>query len=137
MLNNIGNLLILSSIVVSILIIYCSIHSLQEEKKIINKKLFTLSLWQSTFTLTSFFALIIGFIVSDFSLITVFQNSHSLKPLFYKITATWGDHEGSLLLWINVLVIFSFLFLIFNKDAEKRYRIYTLITQNVLIIGFL
>jgi cytochrome c-type biogenesis protein CcmF len=137
MLNNIGNLLILSSIVVSILIIYCSIHSLQEEKKIINKKLFTLSLWQSTFTLTSFFALIIGFIVSDFSLITVFQNSHSLKPLFYKITATWGNHEGSLLLWINVLVIFSFLFLIFNKDAEKRYRIYTLITQNVLIIGFL
>ena len=136
MLNNIGNLLIFLSIAVSILIIYFSIHSLKEKKKTINKKLFNLSLWQTTFTLTSFFALIIGFILSDFSLITVFQNSHSLKPLFYKITATWGNHEGSLLLWINVLVIFSFLFLVFNKDAEKKYRIYTLISQNVLIIGF-
>ena len=53
--------------------------------------------------------MIAAFIVSDFSLITVYQNSHSLKPLFYKIAGTWGNHEGSLLLWITILVLFSYL----------------------------
>ena len=85
----------------------------------------------------SFFTLIIGFVISDFSIITVYQNSHSTKPLFYKIAGTWGNHEGSLLLWINILIIFSYFFFIFNKDSPKKYRIYTLITQNILIIGFL
>ena len=75
--------------------------------------------------------------MSDFSLITVYQNSHSLKPIFYKISGTWGNHEGSLLLWVIILTIFSFLFLIYNKNHPKNYRIYTLIIQNILIIGFL
>ena len=78
-----------------------------------------------------------AFIISDFSLVTVFQNSHSLKPIFYKVSGTWGNHEGSLLLWVIILTIFSFLFLIHNKNHPKEYRIYTLITQNILIIGFL
>ncbi|MDA9623761.1 heme lyase CcmF/NrfE family subunit [Pelagibacteraceae bacterium] len=85
----------------------------------------------------TFVILITGFIVSDFSLITVFQNSHTAKPLFYKIAGTWGNHEGSLLLWINVLVIFSYLFLILNRNSLKNYRIYSLIAQNTLIVGFM
>ena len=84
-----------------------------------------------------FFYTTAAFIVSDFSLITVYQNSHSLKPLFYKISGTWGNHEGSLLLWVIILTIFSFLFLIFNKNHSKNYRLYTLIIQNFLILGFL
>ena len=87
--------------------------------------------------LICFFTLIAAFIVSDFSLITVYQNSHSLKPLFYKISGTWGNHEGSLLLWVIILTIFSFLFLILNKNHPKNYRLYTLIIQNLLILGFL
>ena len=75
--------------------------------------------------------------MSDFSLINVYQNSHSLKPIFYKISGTWGNHEGSLLLWAIILTIFSFLFLIFNNSHPKRYRLYTLIIQNLLILGFL
>ena len=85
----------------------------------------------------TFVILITGFIVSDFSLITVFQNSHTAKPLFYKIAGTWGNHEGSLLLWINVLVIFSYLFLILNRNSLKNYRIYSLVAQNILIVGFM
>ena len=84
-----------------------------------------------------FFTLIGAFLVSDFSLITVYQNSHSLKPIFYKISGTWGNHEGSLLLWVIILTIFSFLFLISNKKHPKNYRLYTLIIQNLLILGFL
>ena len=56
-------------------------------------------------TLISFFSLMYSHIVSDFSLINVFQNSHTTKPLLYKISGVWGNHEGSMLLWILVLAI--------------------------------
>ena len=92
---------------------------------------------QSTSIIICFLTLISAFIISDFSLVTVYQNSHSLKPLIYKISGTWGNHEGSLLLWVIILIIFSFLFLVYNKSHPKKYRLYTLITQNILILGFL
>ena len=61
----------------------------------------------------------------------------SNKPLFYKISGTWGNHEGSLLLWINILVLFSSLFLFINKNRDKKFKILTLLFQNLLIIIFL
>ena len=125
MLSNIGNILIIIVIAISISIIYFSLISLKDKNNFISTKIITLSLYQTTFSITCFFSLIIGFVISDFSLTTVYQNSHSLKPLFYKISGTWGNHEGSLLLWINVLVIFSYLFLIYNKKSKKNYRLYT------------
>ena len=51
------------------------------------------------------------FCFSDFSNETVFNNSHTTKPLFYKIAGTWGNHEGSLLLWLLVLTLFILIFL--------------------------
>ena len=54
----------------------------------------------------SFFLLMYAYVVSDFSLANVFQNSHTTKPLLYKISGVWGNHEGSMLLWILVLTIF-------------------------------
>ena len=67
-------------------------------------------------SLFSFFLLIYLHIISDFSVLNVFQNSHTTKPLFYKITAVWGNHEGSMLLWIIVLTIFNyFIFKLYNK----------------------
>ena len=137
MLSNIGNILIIFNIFLTILIIYFSISIVKKKKKLIPNQIFVLSLYQVTATIVIFLALIIGFIFSDFSLTTVYQNSHSLKPLFYKISGTWGNHEGSLLLWINVLVIFSYLFLLSNKNSNQIYLIYTLLYQNILILGFL
>ena len=81
--------------------------------------------------------MIAAFIVSDFSLITVYQNSHTSKPTLYKISGTWGNHEGSLLLWAIILTIFSFLFLVYNNNHPKKFRLLTLIVQNILILGFL
>ena len=78
-----------------------------------------------------------AYVISDFSLINVYENSHTTKPLFYKISGTWGNHEGSLLLWINILVLFSFLFLILDENKNKNFRLYTLIFQNILISTFL
>ena len=117
-------------------IIYTANRNLKISE-VIDKKIYQLSLIQSTSIIICFFVLIAAFIISDFSLITVYQNSHSLKPIFYKIAGTWGNHEGSLLLWAIILSIFSFLFLVYNKNHPKKFRLLTLIIQNILILGFL
>jgi cytochrome c-type biogenesis protein CcmF len=136
MLSNIGIGLVYLILALSFLIIYNAHLDLKIINTTVKKIIYKLSLFQITFTILSFFTLILGFINSDFSLVNVYENSHSAKPLFYKIAGTWGNHEGSLLLWINILVLFSYLFLIFNYIHNKKFRLYTLIFQNILIIGF-
>jgi len=88
-------------------------------------------------SLLSFFLLIYVHIVSDFSVINVFQNSHTTKPLLYKISGVWGNHEGSMLLWILVLTIFNYF--IFKLCNKKNYIfIYkTLEVQAFVSIGFI
>ncbi len=137
MLSNTGNFLLSLNILFSLLIIYKSIICLKTQNNLIFKSIYQISLLQSTTILICFFTLVAAFLISDFSLINVYQNSHTLKPIFYKISGTWGNHEGSLLLWVIILIFFSFLFLITNKNHPKDYRIYTLIIQNILILGFL
>ena len=137
MLSNFGNLLLFINIFLSFVIIYLTLRCLKISNKFIPKTIYQISTLQSTIIIICFFTLIAGFIVSDFSLITVYQNSHTLKPLFYKISGTWGNHEGSLLLWVIILTIFSFLFLVITKNHPKEYRIFTLVIQNILILGFL
>ena len=65
------------------------------------------ALMQFAFVALSFLALTICYVTSDFSVATVFENSHSLMPLIYKITSVWGNHEGSLLLWVLILSLFG------------------------------
>ena len=137
MLSNIGISLVILVLILSFLIIYIAKLDLETSGQIIKKNIYKLSLFQTTSTILCFFTLIMGFINSDFSLINVYENSHTAKPFFYKIAGTWGNHEGSLLLWVNILVIFSYLFLIFNYTHDKKFRLYTLIFQNILILGFL
>ena len=137
MLSNLGNLLLILNIFLSIAIIYSSLSCLKVNNRGIFVSIYQINIIQCTTILICFFTLIAGFIVSDFSLMTVYQNSHTLKPIFYKISGTWGNHEGSLLLWLIILTIFSFLFLIYSKDHPKNFRLYTLIFQNFLISGFL
>jgi len=101
-----------------------------------NIKIVNITFLQFFFVIVSFLGLIISFINSDFSNETVFNHSHTTKPLFYKISGTWGNHEGSLLLWLLVLTLFIFLFLLKSKDQPKNYRILTSLFQQVIIIGF-
>jgi len=119
----------------SILIIPISIRNLNNTK-IIDIKIFHISFLQLIFVLISFGGLVISFVNSDFSNETVYSNSHTTKPLFYKISGTWGNHEGSLLLWLMILTLFIFLFLIKTKNQPKKYRILTLLFQQTIIIGF-
>ena len=136
MLSNIGSILVFFILSLSVLIIYNSYLDLEINNKSIKKSIYHLSLFQTTFTVLSFCTLIAAFIYSDFSVVNVYENSHTNKPLFYKIAGSWGNHEGSLLLWINILVLFSYFFLIFNHKHDKKFRLYTLVFQNFLILGF-
>ena len=137
MISNIGNSILLISVLISIGIIYFCLQDIKATGNILKKSIYQLCLFQSTLIIICFFSLITAFIVSDFSVLNVYQNSHTTKPLLYKISGTWGNHEGSLLLWVIILTVFSFLFLIYNKNHPKIYRLYTLIVQNILILGFL
>ena len=89
------------------------------------------------FSLLSFFCLMFSFIISDFTVSNVFQNSHTTKPLIYKISATWGNHEGSMLLWILVLSIFNFLIFSFYNKKNSTLISMTLETQSVISLGFI
>jgi cytochrome c-type biogenesis protein CcmF len=137
MLSNFGNFLLFLNILLTLIIIYSSCKNLNVSGNLIPKSIYQISSIQSTLVIICFFTLIAAFIVSDFSLITVYQNSHTLKPIFYKISGTWGNHEGSLLLWVIILTIFSFSFLVSNRQHPKKFRLITLVIQNILIIGFL
>ena len=137
MLSKLGNILLLGSVFFTLSIIYLTFQNVREKNFQIKKNLVYFSVFQITFTISSFFLLIFAFIFSDFSLLAVYQNSHTAKPIFYKIAGVWGNHEGSLLLWVNIMVIFSYLFFVFNSKSRKSYSLYTLLIQNILILGFL
>ena len=119
----------------SFFIIFFSIRNFKDSNNF-DTKIISLTFLQLFFVMVSFFGLIFSFVTSDFSNETVFNHSHSTKPLFYKISGTWGNHEGSLLLWLLVLTLFIFLFLIKSKDQTKQYRVLTLLFQEIIIIGF-
>ena len=133
--NHIGYYSLILGLLLSVSICGFSIKDFNNSKQLSQNTL-SLSFLQLVFVIISFLSLIISFIKSDFSNETVFNNSHTTKPLFYKISGTWGNHEGSLLLWLLVLTLFIFLFLIKSKDQPKKYRILTLLFQQVIIIGF-
>ncbi len=137
MLSNLGILFIIGTLFTSLSIIFLTFKELKVIDNLIPSKIYKFSLFQLFFSISSFFVLLLAYILSDFSLVNVYENSHSNKPLFYKISGTWGNHEGSLLLWINILVLFSSLFLFLTKNSDKSFKILTLLFQNLLIITFL
>ena len=137
MLSNLGTIFVIIALLISFLLIFFSLREFKTNNNLIPGKIFKFSLLQLFFSISSFIILLIAYIISDFSLVNVYENSHTNKPLFYKISGTWGNHEGSLLLWINILVLFSSLFLFINKNRDKNFKILTLLFQNILIVIFL
>tara|TARA_E500000178_G_scaffold118183_1_gene118099 strand:- start:741 stop:2618 length:1878 start_codon:yes stop_codon:yes gene_type:complete len=131
----IGSYSLIFGLCCSVLIIFFSVKDFNKSGNL-NSKVISFTFLQLFFIVVSFFGLILSFVNSDFSNETVFNHSHTTKPLFYKITGTWGNHEGSLLLWLLVLTLFIFLFLLSSKKEPKKYRILTLLFQQVIIFGF-
>ena len=92
---------------------------------------------QVLFVAIAFAALMQAFIVSDFTVRNVVENSHSLKPMLYKVAGTWGSHEGSLLLWILILAVFGAGVAWFGSNIPAETKARTLSVQAWISVGFL
>jgi cytochrome c-type biogenesis protein CcmF len=85
----------------------------------------------------SFLALTFAYLSSDFSVLNVVQNSHSAKPLIYKISGVWGNHEGSMLLWVLILALFGAVVAASRNSIPMRLQANTLAVQAAVTIAFL
>jgi cytochrome c-type biogenesis protein CcmF len=85
----------------------------------------------------SFCALTHAYVTSDFSVVNVVENSHSLKPFMYKIAGVWGNHEGSMLLWVLILALFGALVGVFGETLPLRLKARVLSIQASLLVAFL
>jgi len=131
----IGNYSLVIGLFFGLILFYFSAKNFRNAN-VLDSKILSFTFLQFFLVVISFLCLILSFIVSDFSNETVFNNSHTTKPIFYKIAGTWGNHEGSLLLWLLVLTLFILIFLLKTKNQSIKYRILTLVFQQIIIVGF-
>jgi len=85
----------------------------------------------------AFAALMNAYVESDFSVANVFENSHSLKPMLYKVTGVWSNHEGSMLLWVFILSLFGAAVALFGDNLPPALRARVLAVQGMIGVGFL
>ena len=95
------------------------------------------ALAQCLFVVIAFAALTYCFVTSDFSLKVVAANSHSDKPLMYKISGVWGNHEGSMLLWVLILALFGMAVAVFGRNLPSSLAARVLAVQGMIGVGFL
>ena len=91
---------------------------------------------QGVLTLVAFAMLLLVFARSDMSVALVFENSHSAKPFIYKVAGAWGNHEGSMLLWVTILAAAGAFVALFSHRTSERTLIAALGSQAVLALGF-
>jgi cytochrome c-type biogenesis protein CcmF len=92
---------------------------------------------QLCFVAIAFGALVTCYVRSDFSVVNVFENSHSAKPLIYKVTGVWGNHEGSMLLWVLILTVFGALVALFGTNLPARLKANVLGVQSWIAVAFM
>src|SRR5437764_10634329 len=94
------------------------------------------ALAQLAFAAASFAALTAAYVGSDFSVVNVFENSHSAMPLIYKFTSVWGNHEGSMLLWVLILSVFGALVALFGANLPATLKANALAVQAWIAAAF-
>ncbi|HZP79675.1 MAG TPA: heme lyase CcmF/NrfE family subunit [Pseudolabrys sp.] len=94
------------------------------------------ALAQFAFVALAFAALTAAYVTSDFSVAIVYENSHSLMPLIYKFTSVWGNHEGSMLLWVLILALFGALLAVFGGNLPATLRANVLAVQAWIASAF-
>src|SRR5664280_1581116 len=91
---------------------------------------------QFLFVALSFAALTVCYVTSDFSVLNVFENSHSMMPLIYKMSSVWGNHEGSMLLWVLILSLFGALVALFGANLPATLKAHVLAVQSWIASAF-
>ena len=137
MIAEIGHILLIITFVSSIIQVIFWFSSIGDKNRITLHILQKFSFANFIFILTSFSTLLYSFIISDFSLSIVTNNSHSLKPLMYKISGVWGNHEGSLMLWILILSFFTYM--ISRNKVNMHFDLLSSIigVQTIILFSFL
>ncbi|MCB1386574.1 MAG: heme lyase CcmF/NrfE family subunit [Nitratireductor sp.] len=97
----------------------------------------SLALGTFVFIALAFGALTAAYVTSDFSLVNVWENSHSAKPMLFKVTGVWGNHEGSMLLWVLILSLFGAMIALFGSNIPPDLRANVLSVQGWIAIAFL
>jgi cytochrome c-type biogenesis protein CcmF len=92
---------------------------------------------QFCFVAMAFAALMTCYVRSDFSVVNVFENSHSAKPFVYKLSGLWGNHEGSMLLWVLILSVFGVLVALFGSNLPARLKANALAVQSLIAVAFI
>jgi len=92
---------------------------------------------QFVLLLIAFLGLMVAYVTSDFSLLNVVENSHSAKPLLYKISGVWGNHEGSMLLWVLILALFGCAVAVFGRNLPPDLKANVLGVQGSISVAFL
>ena len=95
-----------------------------------------IALVQGALTLVAFAMLLLVFATTDLSVALVYENSHSAKPFLYKVAGAWGNHEGSMLLWVTVLSVAGAFLALFSRRTGERTLIAALGSQAALALGF-
>tara|TARA_Y100000591_G_scaffold169384_1_gene146074 strand:+ start:723 stop:2594 length:1872 start_codon:yes stop_codon:yes gene_type:complete len=135
-LNSIGNYSLIFALIISFILFFFSLKNFRYKNEL-GFDISFLILLQFVLVCLSFLTLLTAFVYSDFSNLAVYYNSHTTKPLFYKISGTWGNHEGSLLLWLFVLSLFTLIFFFKSKNLSSSFRILAIFFQQIIIIGFI
>ena len=137
MISNLGAVLLIVSFLTTCSTLFLYIKNNIIQKSSIYFQFFLFYKVSFYLILFSFLVLIVCFTISDFSIISVYENSHTDKPLFYKISAAWGNHEGSMLLFILVISLYGVLFLLNSKNINDPLRACTIFFQSIIQLIFL
>ena len=122
MIPEIGHLLLISALILSFIAGFLPFCEYLVGKYFFRRFIFSISNLNFLFISSSLLCLIYSFLVDDFSVAYVALNSNTDLPVYYKFAATWGAHEGSLLLWVFSISLWLFLFLIGRKKENDPYR---------------
>ncbi|MEK9639284.1 MAG: heme lyase CcmF/NrfE family subunit [Alphaproteobacteria bacterium] len=137
MITEIGHFSLIFAFVLSLCQSLAPIYAARKSIDVIHKVTIRLAILNAIFVLISFSCLVWAFIVSDFSVALVAEHSHSSKPMIYKISGSWGNHEGSLLMWIVILSIFGAGLALTQKTMELIQKSATLGVQGVISSAFI
>ncbi len=113
-----------------------SLFSLKDNRLDLIKLIKAVAIMQGILCMTSFLILILLFLKTDLSVLLVAKNSHLDKPWIFKFAGTWGNHEGSMLLWVSVMAMSGSAIAFFEKRLDERSYIATLMVQAFVSIGF-
>src|SRR5579863_10615709 len=94
------------------------------------------ALAQFVFVAAAFAALAACYVTSDFSVLNVYENSNSAMPLLYRLTSIWGNHEGSMMLWILILAFFGALVAAFGNNLPLKLKTNALAVQAWIAAAF-